>query len=168
MILVSCCTITIDHNKLAPEYQGVDPKAEPYVNEFLSLAKIHNIVFIDKVTIGFKDIDQDSVIGLCNYGSYFREIDLDISYWNRSSKRSHMALLFHELSHCYCDREHDYGDGKEYGDSEKVKKDTVKKEGYFEDGCPLSIMYPIIVNDDCFVSHYSEYTDEMFNRCKAY
>jgi len=168
-LLIDCCTVDVHFSKPAPEYSGVDPKAAQYVNEYLELAKSNGIRFHHVVTVGFKDIQQDSssyrTIGLSNFGSYFREIDLDRHSWENSTGMTRMMLLWHELNHSYCGRNHDYGKGKKYGID---KKEPTLENGFYSDHCPISIMYPIIVGDDCALSHYSDYIVEMFQRCTPY
>jgi hypothetical protein len=78
-------------------------------------------------------------------------------------------MIWHELTHCYCDRSHDYGENKPYGnDGVKARKDPTKRDGFYLDNCPKSIMFPEILNDSCFNSHYNDYTKEMFDRCIPY
>ena len=148
--------------KFWPEFKGVDPRVSKYVDEYLRLAKENGIEFDGKVTIGFKDINDELTIAQCNYGSFFREIDIDNTIWNRHSEITRLVTILHELSHCYCDRDHDWGDGREY---DKKKNDGV---GFFSDGCPMSILYPVIVEDRCVSGHYDFYTKEMFHRCGAW
>ena len=167
--LVSCCGIlTSNHEKPAPEHKGVDPAFTPYVQEYMFYAKTQGLKFDDTVTIGFKDMARSSgqyqTIGLTTYGGSWREIDIDREYWYEHTKTSDMILLFHELTHAYCTRGHDYAKDKKYGEAGKINKDS-EKDGYYEDGCPISIMYPVIINDDCTFAHYSEYTNEMFQNC---
>ena len=169
----SCSFIKI---KPHPEYKGVDPRVQPIVNEFKELAKIQGITFNDEVTIGFKRINSGDTIGICTQGLGFHEIDIDEDWWNMSTKISHMSLLYHELSHCYCEREHDWGTGTAYPEIAKERFeeviDSLRKgetpPGRYEDGCPLSILYPIVLDNQCFIGHYSDYVIEMFNRCTAW
>jgi len=173
---VACCTVAID--PVFPKYSGVDPEFQYLLNEYLYLADQRGIHFKNTVTVGFEDINQGQVIGECYYGLYFREIYIDKEFWKESTATTRMAEAFHELSHCYCGREHDYGDGKKYKPaSDDIVKDTgsfhgfeldFSHEGRFDDMCPLSIMYPRIVPDYCMVRHYSYYTNEMFDRCVEY
>lgn len=167
-ILMSCCTIALNHNKVSPEYKGVDPRAKTIVDEYMALAKLRGLEFDNPVTVGFKSINDDRTIGVCTYGGSFREIDIDIGFWNRATSMGKLTLLFHELSHCACDRAHDYGDGKPYGDDTRDRNDSNKKDGFFKDKCPISIMFPILVTEDCMRAHYSEYIEEMFNRCEEW
>lgn len=159
--------------KIMPEYHGVDPRAQGYVDEYMYLSRQKHIEFDDTVTIGFKNLNEGNIIGLCTYGGPWREIDIDINYWNNSSKMTHMALLFHELTHCYCGRDHDYGPKSKYPETEAAriaralqwKAEGGPRPGYWDDGCPVSLMYPVIVDDDCTRAHYNEYIEEMFSRC---
>lgn len=159
-------------SKSSPEYVGVDAKAVPYVDDYLSLAKKEGIVFSHMVTVGFKDIPEDSsgykTIGLTNYGANFREIDIDNKYWDRSDNMERKMLLFHELTHSYCDRNHDFGEGTLYGENGKSSEKKSEKMGFFADGCPISIMFPLGVGDDCSLNHYATYVKEIFARCQPY
>lgn len=173
LLLSSCCSTKV---KIAPEYQGVDERAQRLLEEYMWLSIQNNITFYNKVTIGFKKIGRDDVVGLCTYGLTFREIDLDIDYWQNSTSSQKIALLFHELTHCLCHRGHDYSGYDKYPESYterliqalewKVKGGP--KPGFFDDGCPISLMYPIVVDDDCLRAHYDQYVKEMFSRCKPW
>lgn len=173
-LLPSCAHVK--NTKLLPEYKGVDPKVRPIVDEYLWLSTQNNIVFTNIVTIGFKHINRGDIVGLTTYGSYFREIDIDIDYWNHSTKITKMTLLYHELSHAYCHRKHDYGKNLPYPEEEAtIFANTwswhfkeLANPGYYTDGCPLSIMYPIILSNDCIKLHYNDYTKEMFDRCDRF
>jgi len=169
----SCTSLEI---KPRPDYKDVDPRAQSYVNEYIYLSKQNHLKFKHKVTLGLKHIEQSDTIGLCTLGKYFREIDLDINYWNKASEIGKLALVYHELTHCYCDREHDYGKDKKYPEKtadiikEGIDNSLNKnpKHGYWNDECPTSIMHPTIVEDYCIKTHYNEYITEMFDRCKPF
>lgn len=162
--------------KTAPEYVGVDPEAQPFVDEYMWLGAQNHLHFDKQVTVGFKVINDGRIVGMCNYGGWFREIDLDTSYWIYSTKTTRMTLMFHELTHCYCDRAHDYGKGDDYPEAQKARirraiewrVEGGPRPGYWADGCPVSIMHPVLLSDDCMLEHYQEYTTEMFDRCDAW
>lgn len=159
-----------------PEHVGVDPRVKKLVGEFMWLSAQNNISFRRKVTVGLKDINRGNAVGLCTYGGRFREIDIDTNYWNRSSYTSKMTVLFHELTHCYCGRGHTYGKDLSYPETEiariaraiQWKIEGGDRPGYWDDGCPSSIMYPIVLDDNCMNAHYNEYVEEMFNNCVAW
>lgn len=165
-IVLGClasCALSLQGRRLIPKYDGVAPKAEPYVKEWLELASGRGLKFDKDVSVGFTDIDQDLVVGLTNYGFGFTEIDLDTAAWNRFTEITKMCLVFHELSHAYCYRGHDYGPGKNYPKDEITP--NKKHDGFFKDGCPLSLMYPYLLDDNCMTVHHSDYIKEMFNNC---
>ena len=159
------CAILLRDTRPIPKYNGVDPKAEPLVDEWLSLAEVYGLKFDKTVTVGFMDIDRAGVVGQTNYSYFFREIDLDKTYWEYSTNIQRTILLFHELSHAYCDREHDFGKNEPYDDKIVGMASGL---GYFEDSCPRSILYPYVLKADCYLSHYQEYISEMFTRCEPY
>lgn len=169
--------------KSRPDYIGVDAAAKPYVDEFFALSKRNNITFKHEVSVGFTKIDHGSVIGVCTYSRQFREVDLDKNFFDKASEKRKKALIFHELTHCYCARSHDFAAGQEYPDGifdifiEKIKNGVVDKipwclaktpPGYLEDLCPSSIMHPYILEDTCLEQHWEYYIKEMFERCDPY
>lgn len=176
LFVLSSCSNPIPI-KPRPEHVGVDPKAQSLVDEYFWLGKQNDLPFNGKVTIGFKDINHGDVIGICTTTWFWREIDLDKGFWDRSTQTSRLALLFHELTHCYCGRIHDYDEDKEYPDTVDARIKQVYEwvahrkgpiPGYMSDGCPLSIMYPEVLDDECTLKHYNEYIEEMFDRCEPY
>lgn len=167
-IYVACAAPT-GPGKTSPEFSGVDPKVAPYVNEWLRLAQEKGIRFDNTVTVGIKDINRPNTVGLANYGWGFREIDIDRVYWNMATEMQKTTLTYHELGHMYCDRKHDYWKDGEYGDDgDAARKDPSSKDGFYADKCPISFMFPIILDDNCFLLHYSDYVAEMFSKCDPY
>lgn len=175
LLLVNSCAHPI-HIKNGPEYTGVDPRVKKFVIQYKRLAHKHKISFTKDVTIGFKKINEEYVIGTCTYSQKFREIDLDTDYWNSASDANKASLIFHELSHCYCNRDHDFDTGTKYPeDEENIALDRVKsfisgdpRPGFYDGLCPKSIMYPIIIKDLCMYVYHDEYVNEMFQRCVPY
>lgn len=180
IFISSCAKPPIRRTKVTPDHSTEisDPQIKVIVDEFMDLSKRNNVKFKNKVSVGFAKINDGNVIGTCSYRMTFREIDLDIDFWKNASWISKTSLVYHELAHCYCNRDHDFGKGTLYPDDSLkylfqswFKKSTFnlyRPEGFFEDGCPLSIMYPKLIEDYCFRVHYNEYTEEMFNRCDPY
>lgn len=166
--LVRCSSV----GKLTPEYKGVDPQLQHFVKEYKELAKTQGISFKHEVTIGFKDLshmEAGTVCGLTTYGAGWREIDIDPYFYNNSTETTNQILLFHELTHAYCYREHTWGNNDKYPEYSTWhgKEPT---EGFYTDGthCPLSIMYPYILDDFCAIVHYGNYVTEMFRNCQPY
>lgn len=172
--LVSCAT-TLATRRIKPFYDGVDPQAAPYVKEWLDLAQQKGIKFTGTVTVGLRPLEAGRIIGVCNYGFGFNEIDLDTNYWSRSTNLSRMSLVYHELGHCYCDRDHDFG-GKKYPTTDieqtrEIFEIVIQKKqlpGYYDDLCPKSLMYPTSISDECVKTHYNEYVDEVFQNCNPW
>lgn len=174
-LFTSSCSTFYPEQKFSPIYQGVDARAQYLVDQWMELSKQRGLVFNTKITVGFKKI-SGSAIGICTYGSGWREIDLDIDFWNNSGSTQRLAVVFHELTHCYCTRKHDYDNGTLYPETETARIAQARawvinggeRPGRFEDGCPTSIMYPIVLDKDCAWQHYAYYVDEMFNRCEPF
>lgn len=163
-------------NKPAPVYKTIDPSLTEIVSDYKKMANKRGIKFTHSVTIGFTDINRDDVVGICNYGKDWREIDLDRDYWKKLTERQQRELAFHELTHCYCLRKHDFDAGMPYAEpkiasvirGEKHPPFFFISEGFFVDGCATSIMYPYVLSDKCIESHSNLYKEEMFERCQPY
>lgn len=171
-LTVHSCSSDINEKK-APEYHGVDPTAKPVVDEYLRIASHYNIVFNNQVTVGFKTINDEGAVGICNYGKTWREIDVDKEFWDESTDATKYALLFHELTHCYCGRDHDYGKDEEYKTVKELREENSRGEkheggGFYTDNCPTSLMYPMVVDDKCMIKHYQAYVLEMLDRCEPF
>lgn len=164
--------------KVVPSYKAVDEKIKPYVDEFIELSAQNNIVFDRKVTIGLTKIERGDVIGTCYYALGFREIDIDMEFFESASEIRKKALIFHELAHCYCKRGHDWAEGQDYPNGllmfiKRIQNNipwclSKDNPGYLEDGCSSSLMHPIILGTECLQKHWDHYTKEMFDRCDPY
>jgi hypothetical protein len=167
--------------KIKPDHIGIAEELIKYELSYKTLALLHNIKFTNSVSIGFSVIKMKKgtkkVVGVCNYGKNFREIDIDIAYWNANSEITRRTLLYHEITHCLCGRDHDYGAGDKYPDVDTavgalvtiIRQPFYKiPPGYMDDRCPMSIMHPYILSDECAIKHREVYDNEMFNRCIPY
>ncbi len=176
VLYTSCAVVTVD-NPYTPRFKGVDVELTPYENRFFDLAVQSGIHFRNQVTMGLAILNNGAEVGECQYGVGWREITIDSTYWNRASEIERTVLILHELGHCYCGRDHDYGNGIAYPESIRARTEEYQnwlKYGgprpgrYDADSCPLSLMYPAVLDADCYLTHYYEYIQELFNRCKAY
>jgi hypothetical protein len=180
LLFIACSSNPKSHSRFKikekPDYVGVDERVQYLLDGYKSLSAENNIHFTHEVTIGFKKINEGDVVGLCTYGKHFREIDLDLEFWERADKVARFALVFHELTHCYCTRSHDFADGREYPKYMIEEIMTVvlsrvragQRAGFYEDECPTSLMYPYIVQDYCVRNHYPDYIKEIFERCDPF
>lgn len=150
------------------------------VDEYFKLSARYNLSFTKKVPIEFEVIkikDMPNAVGLCSSGLDYRKITIDPIYWQYFTWYTKMVMIYHEMTHCYCGRDHDYGDGLLY--PENVLKARIEQynatndhmsnhPGYMLDGCPESVMFPLVLGDKCFKEHYSHYVKEMFDRCNPW
>jgi hypothetical protein len=178
IVFISSCCTTKD-NVLEKKYPD-NTAILPFVKEYKELAKKHKIEFKKRVKIRFKDIDRGLYIGFCRYDERRREVYIDIEFWDRSSEELRRALVFHELTHCYCGRTHDWGKNKNYPNLllERISNNMRKvdivplvpifPEGYYEDMCPFSLMDPTLVDNYCLNKYKTVYYEEMFDRCEPY
>ena len=127
-------------------YHGVNEAFQPYLDEYI-INKGYPLAY--DISINFAPVDQvngpkDKVVGLCTEwdNSKYRQITIDLEYWNSADINTRLALIYHELGHCDLDLDHD---------------DTLK-----DDYRPLTLMHPNIASP--WNSELSYYTLELFNR----
>ena len=108
------------------------------------------------------------VIGLCYWGLWGsqRRIELDQVFLDTQSRLERKALVYHELGHCACNRDHtDYIASWLVGILDKAGVDHVRAAGYYPDGCPRSLMHPFNVGYSCLATHWDQYKVELFKQC---
>ena len=164
-------------SKPSPDHAGIDDEIRSFEVMYRLDATANRIFFDKPVSIGFSSIKtkskSEAVVGLCTYGANFREIDVDRNYWDKSTWITRRTLIYHEMIHCFCGRDHTFKGGT-YPEADvmmKKKKNTapyLMQPGYMADGCPMSIMYPYVLKDDCVSKHWDIYDKEMFEDCKPY
>ena len=92
-------------------FPGVDERLWPYFQRFEE-AGIERGFDVDlvasRITGVIEDLDGEHVAGQCTTFGNFRpgRITLDAEFWNRSSDLFKEFIIFHELGHCYLDRDH--------------------------------------------------------------
>lgn len=154
--LMSCALLgcgTLPLNCFGPDdaadsslFDGVDPVLADYVELFERALQFD----VMNVTMGFVDLD-DGRAGVCAWNSYtssngrqiwaWREIRIDPTVWIGLTAAEKEALMFHELGHCVLNRDHN--------------------PARAEDGRPLSIMHPYLLDHDDYVKHHDYYVQEL-------
>lgn len=178
VMMASCVRPPIkDDVKNPPEVkmQAYKQELTVIIREYFELSRRNNVEFSNKVGFRFENIDRKNVLAMCSYGLLSRRISLDIHYWEEATWNAKISTVYHEMTHCYCGRAHDFDEGKDYPDTTflsvlkqyfgKYIASPLKPEGFLDDNCPKSIMYPYSFSDQCFQTHYAYYVKEMFNRC---
>ena len=165
LLSLSCCRVQV---RVTPQYVGVDPRAKQYVDEYLLLSARYHIGFSHNVTLGFTRIEEKHIAGLTYYMGFSREIDIDVNYWDHATDFSRRILVWHELTHAYCGRGHTYGDDKEYSDDPQDAAKRIPADGFYPDGCPVTVMFPSVLPDICAYYHYWDYIKEMFQHCEPF
>lgn len=95
----------------ARTYPGVDERLWPYFERF-ETAGIERGFDVDlvasRITGVIEDLDGEHVAGQCTTFGNFRpgRVTLDAEFWNRSSDIFKEFIVFHELGHCFLDRDH--------------------------------------------------------------
>ena len=88
----------------------VEPVLQPYFESFETAANARGIELNSsflEIDASIQNIDDGDVIGECWYGGHGpNEIRIDRSFWNEASRLDREFVVFHELGHCYLDRDH--------------------------------------------------------------
>ena len=164
--LISCMVMNNDI-RLIPAFGSVDPKLEKYVASYEShfTEEMRKRFARYKLTMGF-EFEHGDVVGQCFYMQPgVVEVGINERSWKYESESERENLVFHELTHCLCGRDHDHHFGKYRDRHHLYNLELIKENGLMADGCPTSIMYPIILPYDCYDVHHAHYMKEMTERC---
>jgi hypothetical protein len=141
-------------------------------DHYILLSKRKNLEFSDTVPLKLRPIPKNDWLGFCDPNQPMRSVTINSNKWDKLSSTTKITLVFHELTHCYCDRSHNYNEEESYEDDADIflvdSQLLANEPGYFEDGCPTTIMHPFILSDACMENHYDHYIDEMFDGCIPY
>lgn len=87
----------------------IDPDLLPYVDQYKQLLtdhcpsrsfkKHHDIILVDRKP-------ADTWIGICRYFVTWTEIHIDRVFWYGADEEEREQLIFHEMSHCFLNKEH--------------------------------------------------------------
>ena len=87
-----------------------DAELQPYFDLFAEEAAKRGIT-VDYIAARIEgllqDIPNETVQGQCFYNENIpNKVIVDIDYWNEATKSEKEFIIFHELGHCFLDREH--------------------------------------------------------------
>ena len=130
----------------SPEIKESD--LTPYFDNFLEDAKKNNVKIdmkrFNNIEYQFKSL-QSPAAGQCRY--FPAQITIDPStFYTGSTERTKKLLVYHELGHCYCRRDH----------MDIINTRTV---------CPESLMNSYIPSNDCIRRYMKDYIKELFENC---
>jgi hypothetical protein len=120
---------------------------------------------MNKTAIRFGDLEEPTV-GLCASMPVlgYSVITIDRKGWENKTELEKMELMYHELGHCVCKIGHSWDFGY-YQKTGYGTRSNRRDDGFFEDWCPLSIMYPYTIEDECLKKHWEKYIEDLYNRC---
>jgi hypothetical protein len=147
----------------------IDPEFMDFVNDFVirSEGQIGN-AHVRKLSMQFANL-EGSTIGVCYWQRpwepYIR-VEIDRAYWHTEDVFHQWSLIFHELGHCLCNREHTLNPRSwvvQWLDSLNIRH---QRHWTFPDGCPRSVMNPTDFSSECVAQHQEEYIREIFSGCQ--
>lgn len=160
---VSCCNLPVPTSP-KDKKEEFDKYSQMFIS---SLRPRLNGAYLENIKVSFYKIGSNSV-GLCRSGGIgAREVVFDPDYWDNSSKTKRLSTVFHELAHCVCNLGHTW-DGGVYPEasSNGIPHTGLAKDGFFEDLCPVSVVFPYVVDDECARKHWGEYIKDLYKRCE--
>ena len=110
--LFSCLDEFEADNTPEPEigYAGVDERLWDYYQIFEEEGRSRGInvdLRLTEISAEIDAIHENNVIGTCEYGRFFNNhITIDDEFWARSSVLGKEFVVFHELGHCFLNRDH--------------------------------------------------------------
>lgn len=93
------------------QYAKADSRLWPYLFAFEAEAAERGIAVdlnTSQITFRIEEIDEEHVAGSCSYYAYHtaRDVVIDQAFFERANHYFREMVLFHELGHCYLNRNH--------------------------------------------------------------
>lgn len=111
--LFSCLDEFESDDAAEPEvvgYAGVDERLWDYYQIFEEEGRSRGLnvdLRFTEISAEIDAIHENNVIGTCEYGRFFNNhITIDDEFWARSSVLGKEFVVFHELGHCFLNRDH--------------------------------------------------------------
>jgi hypothetical protein len=174
-IILNIMCFNLKANNIDKEVQQ---KIFPYVALFIEdsnkLFSLNEV--LRKIDFGFINIEDvygkdTATVGFCQYRFFGLKniIRLDKEFWNKSNIITKRNLVYHEIAHCLMYLDHSAPDGTilDWIYRKFIEIGIFKKnKAYLDDGCPISLMHPYLVDNYCTAKHNKYYIEELFNRYK--
>lgn len=146
LVLFFYAGISVSCSILAPKEEVLNP----YIKRFSKDIAV-DIMELDSVYVSFKSTGgnfgmSENTVGICFYASNVVYIDPTYWYEKTTTELQKVALIHHELGHCFCELGHD----------NKMRRD----------GCPSSLMASNVTSDVCIKRHWFDYIKKLKTRCK--
>ena len=139
----------LKHLKPGITEMDIKPMSDDIVLAYVGYFERKTGIKVDRNRIFFGTIDG-SAVGICTY--YKNLVIIDRTYWNSGlSSYVKEGLVYHELGHCYANRNHVSALTKKFPNQKKL--------------CPTSLMYPKTFSAEqafrCFSLHRDYYMKEV-------
>ena len=161
----------------SPQVSELERHAEAFARES---GKVTATEIKDMVPMGFANLGWQPVkggtIGMCYYPAFGNKgkIEVDTSFWVQASETKRRGLMWHEFGHCVCGLGHTV----EIGQLEPnwfIKflhrlgiKTARNRDFYLEDGCPTSLMHPLLPSEECLDKHWDRYKSQIIKSCRPF
>lgn len=131
--------------ELKPWVKAFVPKPDKYVYRLVDLNAINKPrKFIN--TVSLDTVGKGSVVGLAFFG--LDTVWIDKTYWKNAHTVNKISVLLHEYGH------------HELGPFVHLGWDFTHRHEMMPDNCPASLMYPSVIEKECFYRHFNMYINE--------
>ncbi len=92
-------------------YPNVDRELWTYFRSFEDAAALRGFnvdLSRTNITGEIREIHEENIAGTCSYGGGqpYKDVIIDLSFWNRANSLYREYIVFHELGHCFLFRSH--------------------------------------------------------------
>ncbi|NJL74998.1 MAG: hypothetical protein HC892_08160 [Saprospiraceae bacterium] len=108
-VFVGWIAVGCEREALISNVVFVDPNLQTYFDSFELAAKTRGIevdLSSEGIAAFLLPINEGSVIGKCSSNTDNKKITIDSDFWRSASRFERELVVFHELGHCYLQRNH--------------------------------------------------------------
>jgi hypothetical protein len=161
----------------SPPTSELDAHAGAFARESgkVTVEEIRSIVPMSFSELGWERF-KGGTIGLCYYPMFGNKgkIEIDTNFWVQASETKRRGLMWHEFGHCVCG----LGHSVEIEQLEpnwlikflhRLGVKTARNRGfYLNDGCPKSLMHPLLPSEECLEKHWESYKSQIIKSCRPF
>lgn len=108
LLTITACSNTDELEEIRNLSGDVDAALVPYYEAFIQEGEERGLnIDLSDIPGSIRDIPNAGVAGTCQFNPDGNILTVDLPTWNQSDDDFREYIVFHELGHCFLERDHD-------------------------------------------------------------